>query len=85
MFSRLVWKMLRGGKGRMLVALLAITSAAAVISALLNVQFDMQRKLSEEFRTLGANVVSRRRWARRPRASAPRLHPHRALPQRPPC
>ena len=57
MFSRLVWKMLRGGKGRMLVALLAITSAAAVISALLNVQFDMQRKLSEEFRTLGANVV----------------------------
>ena len=57
MFSRLVWKMLRGGKGRMLVALLAITSAAAVISALLNVQFDMQRKLSEEFRTLGANIV----------------------------
>lgn len=57
MFGRIVWKMLRGGKGRILVAILAITSGAAVISALLNVQFDMQRKLSEEFRTLGANVV----------------------------
>jgi putative ABC transport system permease protein len=56
-FSRLVWRMLRGGKGRILVALLAITSGAAVTSALLNVQFDMQRKLSEEFRTLGANIV----------------------------
>jgi putative ABC transport system permease protein len=56
-FGRIVWKMLRGGKGRMLVALLAITSGAAVISALLNVQFDMQHKLTEEFRTLGANIV----------------------------
>ncbi len=57
MFGRIVWKMLRGGKGRTLVALLAITSGAAVISALLNVQFDMQHKLAEEFRTLGANIV----------------------------
>ena len=57
MFSRIVWKMLRGGKGRIFVALLAITSGAAVTSALLNVQFDMQRKLAEEFRTLGANLV----------------------------
>lgn len=57
MFGRIVWKMLRGGKGRMLVALLAIASGAAVISALLNVQFDMQHKLTEEFRTLGANIV----------------------------
>ena len=57
MFGRIVWKMLRGGKGRIFVALLAVTSGAAVISALLNVQFDMQRKLSEEFRTLGANIV----------------------------
>ncbi len=57
MFGRIVWKMLRGGKGRILVAILAITSGAAVISALLNVQFDMQHKLAEEFRTLGANIV----------------------------
>jgi putative ABC transport system permease protein len=56
-FARIVWKMLRGGKGRIFVALLAVTSGAAVISALLNVQFDMQHKLAEEFRTLGANIV----------------------------
>ena len=57
MFGRIVWKMLRGGKGRIFVALLAVTSGAAVISALLNVQFDMQHRLAEEFRTLGANIV----------------------------
>jgi putative ABC transport system permease protein len=56
-FARIVWKMLRGGKGRIFVALLAVTSGAAVISALLNVQFDMQHRLAEEFRTLGANIV----------------------------
>jgi len=56
-FGRIVWKMLRGGKGRIFVALLAVTSGAAVISALLNVQFDMQHRLAEEFRTLGANIV----------------------------
>jgi len=56
-FGRIVWKMLRGGKGRIFVALLAVTSGAAVISALLNVQFDMQHKLTEQFRTLGPNVV----------------------------
>jgi putative ABC transport system permease protein len=56
-FGRIVWKMLRGGKGRIFVALLAVTSGAAVISALLNVQFDMEHKLAEEFRTLGANIV----------------------------
>jgi putative ABC transport system permease protein len=49
--------MLRGGGGRILVALVAIASGAAVISALLNVQFDIERKLTQEFRTLGANIV----------------------------
>ncbi len=63
MFGRIVWKMLRGGKGRIFVALLAVTSGAAVISALLNVQFDMQHKLTEEFRTLGANLSSPRHRA----------------------
>ena len=57
MFARLVWKMLRGGKGRLFVGLLAVASGAAVISALLNLQFDMQRKLTQEFRSLGPNIV----------------------------
>jgi putative ABC transport system permease protein len=56
-FARIVWRMLRGGRGRILVAILAITSGAAVVCALLNVQFDMQHKLAEQFRTLGANIV----------------------------
>src|SRR4029077_7699687 len=39
------------------VALIALTSGAAVCSALLNVNLDAERKLTQEFRTLGANVV----------------------------
>jgi putative ABC transport system permease protein len=57
MFGRLLWKMLRGNRGRLTVALLSIASGAAVISALLNLQFDIERKLTLEFRTLGANIV----------------------------
>lgn len=40
-----------------MVALVALVSGAAVISALLNLQFDIERKLTQEFRTLGANLV----------------------------
>ena len=43
--------------GRLAVALIALTSGAAVCSALLNVNLDAERKLTQEFRTLGANVV----------------------------
>jgi len=57
MFWRLLRQMLRGNRGRLTVALIAVTSGAAVISALLNLQFDIERKLTQEFRTLGANIV----------------------------
>jgi putative ABC transport system permease protein len=57
MFWRVVFKLLRGSSGRLAVAVLALVSGAAVISALLNLDFDVQRKLTKEFRTLGANVV----------------------------
>jgi putative ABC transport system permease protein len=57
MFTRLLWKLLRASRGRLVVALVALVSGAAVISALLNLQFDIERKLTQEFRTLGANVV----------------------------
>lgn len=57
MFRRLLWKMVVGNRGRLTVALVAVISGAAVISALLNVQFDIERKLTQEFRVLGANVV----------------------------
>lgn len=57
MFWRLLWQLLRGSRGRLVVAFIALVSGAAVISALLNVQLDVGRKLTQEFRTLGANLV----------------------------
>jgi putative ABC transport system permease protein len=57
MFQRLVWRLVRGNRGRLTVALVALISGAAVISALFNLELDLQRKLTREFRTLGANVV----------------------------
>lgn len=57
MFGRLLWQMLRGNRGRLAVALVAVVSGAAVISALLNLDLDLERKLTQEFRMLGANLV----------------------------
>jgi putative ABC transport system permease protein len=57
MFPRILWKLLGASRGRLAVALIALTSGAAVCSALLNVNLDAERKLTQEFRTLGANVV----------------------------
>lgn len=57
MFWRLLLRLLRGSRGRLAVALLALVSGAAVISALLNLDLDMERKLTQEFRSLGANLV----------------------------
>lgn len=57
MFWRLLWQLLRGSHGRLTVALVALVSGSAVISALLNLEFDIEHKLTQEFRTLGANVV----------------------------
>jgi putative ABC transport system permease protein len=57
MFLRILWKLLGASRGRLAVPLIALTSGAAVCSALLNVNLDAERKLTQEFRTLGANVV----------------------------
>lgn len=57
MFARLLVKLLRGSRGRLAVALIAVISGAAVISALLNLDLDITRKLTQEFRLLGANLV----------------------------
>jgi putative ABC transport system permease protein len=63
MFARLLWKLLRGSRGRLVVALIAVISGAAVISALLNLDLDIGRKLTQEFRLLGANLVISSRGA----------------------
>jgi putative ABC transport system permease protein len=57
MFWRILWNLFRASRGRLAVALLALASGAAVSTALLNLQLDAERKLTREFRSLGANVV----------------------------
>jgi putative ABC transport system permease protein len=57
MFLRILWKLLGASRGRLMLALVALASGAAVCSALLNVNLDAEKKLTREFRTLGANVV----------------------------
>lgn len=57
MFGRLLFKLIRGSRGRLVVALVALISGAAVVSSLLNLNSDIQSKLSQQFQTLGANIV----------------------------
>ena len=68
MFGRLLLQLLRGSRGRLAVALIAIVSGAAVISALLSLDLDVGSKLTQEFRSLGANVVIA---PRQPQGSTP--------------
>ncbi len=57
MLGRLLLQLLRGNRGRLAVALVAIVGGAAVISALFNIEIGVRRKLAQEFRSLGANVI----------------------------
>lgn len=57
MFKRLLFHLLRGNRVRLVVALLALVSGGAVVSALLNLDLDINHKLTQEFRSLGANVI----------------------------
>ena len=57
MFWRLLIQLIRATRVRVVLALVALAGGAAVSSALLNLYFDAERKVTQEFRTLGANVV----------------------------
>ena len=59
MFWRLLKQMLLEGRGRLAVALVALVSGATVSAALLNLEFDAERKFTHELRTLGPNVLVR--------------------------
>jgi len=59
MFWRLLRQMLFEGRGRLAVALVALVSGATVSAALLNLEFDAERKFTRELRTLGPNVLVR--------------------------
>jgi putative ABC transport system permease protein len=56
-FWRLVFQLLRGNRARLTVAILALVSGAAVISGLLNLDLGVEYQLTQQFRTLGANIV----------------------------
>ena len=57
MFWRIVRRLLTANYGRLFVILLALGAGAAITSALLNLQIDAKRRLTTEFRALGANVI----------------------------
>ena len=57
MFWCILRRLLTANYGRLFVILLALSAGAAVTSALLNLQVDAKRRLTTEFRTLGANVI----------------------------
>ncbi len=57
MFWRILRRLLWASRGRLLLALLAVTSGAAVCAALVNLDFDASDKFTREFRSLGANVI----------------------------
>lgn len=57
MFKRLLFHLLCGNRVRLVVALFALISGGAVVSALLNLDLDINHKLTQEFRSLGANLV----------------------------
>ena len=57
MFWRIIRRLLSANRGRLFVILLALGAGAAITAALLNLEVDAKRRLTAEFRTLGANVV----------------------------
>jgi putative ABC transport system permease protein len=57
MFWRVLKQLFRASRGRLAIALIAVAAGSAVTTALLNLQWDAESKLSTEFRSLGANIV----------------------------
>jgi putative ABC transport system permease protein len=57
MFWRIVGRLLTANYARLCVILLALGAGAAITAALLNLQIDAKRRLTSEFRALGANVI----------------------------
>ncbi len=73
MFWRIVRRLITANYGRLFVILLALGAGAAVTAALLNLQIDAKRRLTTEFRALGANVIVAPRSAEGESAAATTL------------
>ena len=57
MFWRVLERELRASRARLALALLVVVSGSAVVSAMVNLQFDIDAKLARMFRVFGANIV----------------------------
>lgn len=57
LFFRIVYKAFRVQPGRMAASFAALAVGATLASAFLNLYFDLPRKMTAEFRTLGANLI----------------------------
>ena len=57
MFSRIVLKSLWERKERFLIAVIAITFGAAMVTSLLTISFDIEERMGLELRSYGANLV----------------------------
>lgn len=57
LFFRVVYKAFRVQPGRMAASFAALTVGATLASAFLNLYFDLPRKMTAEFRNLGANLI----------------------------
>src|SRR5271163_4024593 len=57
MFWRIVRRLLTANYPRLFVILIALGAGAAITAALLNLQIDAKKRLTTEFRALGANVI----------------------------
>lgn len=57
LFFRMVYKAFRVQPGRMAASFAALAVGATLASAFLNLYFDLPRKMTAEFRTLGANLI----------------------------
>ena len=57
MFWRIIRRLITANYGRLFVILLALGAGAAVTAALLNLQMDAKKRLTTEFRALGANII----------------------------
>jgi putative ABC transport system permease protein len=57
MFWRIMRRLFGANRGRLFVILLALGAGAAVTAALLNLQVDAKRRLTNEFRAFGPNIA----------------------------
>ncbi len=57
MFRRVVWRAMQQRRQRVGLALAALTVAAALATTLLSLYSDIERKLRQQFRGYGANIV----------------------------